>query len=311
MLVSPRRNQSSSWMIDFRCSFLVVTRGKPAPRSKRIWWPNTLSVPVPVRSVLRDPLRAHPAHQVEVLLHGPNVVRFWRCANRLRRAAARGAAPARCKRVVERVAEEGDAQAARSPQQPGEIDANQEHLDDACQRIADVQRCPQPRNDERGPPEPDPRLRQGGEQKAAEQQLLRQRRPDAHHHQRQQPVAAADELHERAQVGEHIGGNQEVLNNAHPELQGEHEGNRLGVDRRRSDRPAQRQHVPHLAAEKRACNQRQDDGDALPDGQRGQRRPVLAGWLHPARHIEGRIQVEAQRQPGPQDACTDNSNPCE
>ena len=30
MLVSPARNHSSSWMIDFRCSFLVVTSGKPS-----------------------------------------------------------------------------------------------------------------------------------------------------------------------------------------------------------------------------------------------------------------------------------------
>ncbi len=35
-LVSPARNQSSSWTIDFRCSFLVVVSGKPSPRSKRI-----------------------------------------------------------------------------------------------------------------------------------------------------------------------------------------------------------------------------------------------------------------------------------
>ena len=30
MLVSPFRNQSSSWMIERRCSFLVVTSGKPS-----------------------------------------------------------------------------------------------------------------------------------------------------------------------------------------------------------------------------------------------------------------------------------------
>ncbi len=29
-LVSPARNHSSSWMIDFRCSFFVVTSGKPS-----------------------------------------------------------------------------------------------------------------------------------------------------------------------------------------------------------------------------------------------------------------------------------------
>ena len=30
MLVSPRMNHSSSWMIERRCSFLVVTSGKPS-----------------------------------------------------------------------------------------------------------------------------------------------------------------------------------------------------------------------------------------------------------------------------------------
>lgn len=36
--------------MDLRCSFLVVRRGKPSARSKRIWRPKTLRVPVPVRS---------------------------------------------------------------------------------------------------------------------------------------------------------------------------------------------------------------------------------------------------------------------
>src|SRR5262249_14646396 len=54
-LVSPARNQSSSWTIDLRCSFLVVVSGKPSARSKRIWWPNTDSVPVPVRSRFSAP----------------------------------------------------------------------------------------------------------------------------------------------------------------------------------------------------------------------------------------------------------------
>ena len=55
MLVSPARNHSNSWMIDLRCSFLVVTSGKPCDRSNRIWWPNTESVPVPVRSAFFTP----------------------------------------------------------------------------------------------------------------------------------------------------------------------------------------------------------------------------------------------------------------
>ena len=37
------------------CTFFVVTSGKPAARSKRIWWPKTLRVPVPVRSPFSTP----------------------------------------------------------------------------------------------------------------------------------------------------------------------------------------------------------------------------------------------------------------
>ena len=53
--LDPFRNHSSSWMMDFRCTFLVVTSGKPSFRLILIWWPNTLRVPVPVRSVLGVP----------------------------------------------------------------------------------------------------------------------------------------------------------------------------------------------------------------------------------------------------------------
>jgi hypothetical protein len=49
------RNQISSWMMDFRCTFLVVTSGKPSCRLKRIWCRTPTRVPVPVRSVLRAP----------------------------------------------------------------------------------------------------------------------------------------------------------------------------------------------------------------------------------------------------------------
>ena len=42
-------------MTERRCSRLVVSAGKPSARSNRIWWPNTLSVPVPVRSLLVAP----------------------------------------------------------------------------------------------------------------------------------------------------------------------------------------------------------------------------------------------------------------
>ena len=50
-----RWNHSNSRMIDFLCSFLVVSSGKPCARSMRIWRPNTERVPVPVRSSLRAP----------------------------------------------------------------------------------------------------------------------------------------------------------------------------------------------------------------------------------------------------------------
>ena len=43
-------------MMALRNTFLVVTSGKPSFRSNRIWWPNTLLVPVPVRSVLATPV---------------------------------------------------------------------------------------------------------------------------------------------------------------------------------------------------------------------------------------------------------------
>ena len=55
MLVSPEMNQRSSYMMDFRCTFLVVRSGNPAPRSKRIWYPKTLCVPTPVRSSFITP----------------------------------------------------------------------------------------------------------------------------------------------------------------------------------------------------------------------------------------------------------------
>src|SRR5689334_6581090 len=54
-LVSPRRNHSSSANTDRVWIFFVVTSGKPAARSKRIWCPKTDRVPVPVRSPFSRP----------------------------------------------------------------------------------------------------------------------------------------------------------------------------------------------------------------------------------------------------------------
>ena len=55
LLLDPVRNHSNSTMMDFKCTFFVVTSGKPWRKSKRIWWPNTLRVPVPVRSDFSTP----------------------------------------------------------------------------------------------------------------------------------------------------------------------------------------------------------------------------------------------------------------
>ena len=42
-------------MIDLRWTFLVVSSGNPSARLNRIWYPNTLVVPVPVRSPFTVP----------------------------------------------------------------------------------------------------------------------------------------------------------------------------------------------------------------------------------------------------------------
>src|SRR5690606_9747414 len=55
VLVSPFRNQISSLTIERRCSFFVVTSGKPSARSKRICQPKTERVPTPVRSAFSTP----------------------------------------------------------------------------------------------------------------------------------------------------------------------------------------------------------------------------------------------------------------
>ena len=52
---------------DGKCTFFVVTSGKPSPRSKRIWYPNVLTVPVPVRSAFGTPRGEDVADEVLVL----------------------------------------------------------------------------------------------------------------------------------------------------------------------------------------------------------------------------------------------------
>ena len=53
---------------DLRCSFLVVSSGKPAPRSKRIWWPN--SERAGARAVGPVDTGFGPPQQVEIGLLG-------------------------------------------------------------------------------------------------------------------------------------------------------------------------------------------------------------------------------------------------
>ena len=71
--MSPRRNHSSSTMIERKCSFLVVSSGKPSARSKRICAPNQDSVPVPVRSCCSTPAVEDQLHEVEILAHEPTL----------------------------------------------------------------------------------------------------------------------------------------------------------------------------------------------------------------------------------------------
>src|SRR3990172_4226440 len=52
ILVSPFKNQRSSWIILLRYIFFVVSTGNPEDKSKRSCLPNTFIVPVPVRSFL-------------------------------------------------------------------------------------------------------------------------------------------------------------------------------------------------------------------------------------------------------------------
>ena len=73
-LVSPRRNHSSSANTERVWTFLVVTSGNPTARSKRIWCPNTLRVPVPVRSSFVDAVVEDALEEVEVLLHPATLV---------------------------------------------------------------------------------------------------------------------------------------------------------------------------------------------------------------------------------------------
>src|SRR5579875_710685 len=72
-------------MIDFTCSFLVVSRGKPATSANRIWWPKTDKVPTPVRSFLTTPSRRMRSISS----------RYWRMARDRMRSRAWAVSPDR------------------------------------------------------------------------------------------------------------------------------------------------------------------------------------------------------------------------
>ena len=55
IFVSPCKNHNNSLLIKPNATRFVVKSGNPFCKSKRIWYPNTLFVPVPVRSVLIVP----------------------------------------------------------------------------------------------------------------------------------------------------------------------------------------------------------------------------------------------------------------
>ena len=59
-------------MIDLRCSFLVVSSGKPSRRSKRACAPKTESVPVPVRSAFGFPVFEDEPEEIVIFAHRPN-----------------------------------------------------------------------------------------------------------------------------------------------------------------------------------------------------------------------------------------------
>ena len=69
MLVSPARNQSSSWTIDFRCSFLVVTSGKPCVEVEAHLMAEHRDRAGAGAVALLDAVGEHVFHQFEVLPH--------------------------------------------------------------------------------------------------------------------------------------------------------------------------------------------------------------------------------------------------
>ena len=69
MLVSPARNQSSSWTIDLRCSFLVVMSGKPGAEIEAHLMAEHRDRAGAGAVALLDAVGEHVFHQFEVLPH--------------------------------------------------------------------------------------------------------------------------------------------------------------------------------------------------------------------------------------------------
>ena len=135
---------------------------------------------------LAHALRAHAAHEVEILLHGANVVRFRGQSKSCRLTPAgrhEAAAPARsanCRAHGRRW------RTRRLPVRHSSQEKNSpisEHLDDADERIAGVQGRPQGRRDQRRAAEAQPRAapapRAGSRGTAAPPTAARRCRPPA------------------------------------------------------------------------------------------------------------------------------------
>ena len=69
MLVSPARNQSSSWTIDLTCTLLVVTQREAGAEIEAHLVPKHAERAGAGAIGLAHPVVAYPVHEIEVLLH--------------------------------------------------------------------------------------------------------------------------------------------------------------------------------------------------------------------------------------------------
>ena len=130
------------------------------------------------------------------------------------------------------MAEDGDAQAAGPPQQPGEEEADQEHLDDAGQRIAGVQGRPQAGRDQRAArrsPAASPPAPTAGSRGTAAPPTAARRCPP--------PAAASTHCSPNSRTNGRRSaymscGKKNILNDAHCNLQHGHQQHGLEIDAR-------------------------------------------------------------------------------